>query len=332
MILNTFALASLFVDVLSLLLIAGAAGSALYFRRRIVRSEYIDERSRARNGLHLSFLFLSTAFFIRLASWPLFYFLLHSLVPVVPGAMCIYGVTKVMPAFVSFLEILKPFAFFLIGGWLILYRLDLSLKTRPLMDRCIRYLIVVSAVAVIDAIAELVFVFVFSPPGVAVSCCTAVADIGVPATPLLPVALFAGRNIHALLSLFYGFSAGLIAFIGLLLLRRSSSALRRSLLFLLAVAAILNGAITYCSYREYLGPRLMRLPDHHCLYCLLQYRPVSILIFGLFVLGSFSAVWPLLLNILAASNEAAERRSGFTRSLLRWSLVCLASSLILTII
>jgi hypothetical protein len=295
------------------------------------RIENLDEKSRAQDRLHLCYLFLSTAFLIRLASWPLFYLLLHSLIPVVPGAMCIYGVTRVMPAFVTLLQILKPLAFFLIGGWLILYRLDLSLKTRSLVKEGARFLIVVSVVAVLDSLAELVFVFGFSPPGVAVSCCTAVADIVVPSAPLRPLAFFDARHLQILLACFFGFGLGSIALTGLLLIRKSITNISRSLLFLLALLATMNVASTYGAYREYWGPRLMNLPDHHCLYCLLQYRPTSIFILGVFILGSFSAIWPLLLNFIAASDEAAERLSQFTRKLLKWSFVCLAASLAATI-
>jgi hypothetical protein len=294
------------------------------------RCEDVDERSRARDRLHLSFLLLATAFLIRLTTWPLFYFLLHSLIPLVPGAMCIFGVTRVMPMYVTILQILKPLAFFLIGGWLILYRLDLSLKTRPLLKQCIRFLIAVSAVAVIDGVAELLFIFVFSPPAVAVSCCTAVADIIVPSAPLRPAAFFAVRHLHILLACYYGFSLGLIALLGLLLLRKSTGSLPRFILALIALMASLSGLITYCAYREYWGPRLMSLPDHHCLYCLLQYRPISIIILGLLIFGSFCALWPFLLNRLGNSDEAEERLSHLTRNLLKWAFVCLAASWVMT--
>ena len=172
MVLNAFALISNFVGLISLLLTVGAALSALHFHRRLKASESPDERVRAETRIHLSLLLLFTAFLVRLATWPLFYLLLQSLIPIVPGAMCIYGVTQVMPALTLFLQILKPLAFFLIGGWLIFYSLDLSLRNHPLMGKSIRLLVAASTVAALDGVAELLFIFIFSPPGVAVSCCT----------------------------------------------------------------------------------------------------------------------------------------------------------------
>jgi len=326
MILNTFSLISLFVGFISLFLMAAAVLSALHFYRQMRSVEGADNKFRAKDRIHLSFLLLATAFLIRLASWPLFYILLQSYIPLVPGAMCIYGATRVMPAFTAFLQILKPLAFFLIGGWLILYRLDLSLNTHPLTQKIIRFLAVASAAAIIDGAAELLFILIFSPPGVTVTCCTAVADIRVPSSILRPAAFFAAPHLPVLIASYHGFNIGLIALIGLLLLRKSFRAIPRSLLALVAFVASISSVVTYAAYREHLGPKLMNLPDHHCLYCLLQYRPISAVILGLFILGVFSAIWPLLLNQLAKSDEAAERLSSLTRNLLKWALVCLSIS------
>jgi hypothetical protein len=332
MILNAFALILLFIDAVSLLLIAGAGASAFHFYRQTERSQGVDDQLRAKDRLHLSFLFLSTAFFIRLAAWPLFYILLHSLIPLVPGAMCIFGVTRVMPIFVAFLQVLKPVTFFLAGGWLILYMFDLSFKTRPLVHKSIRFLIVVSVLATLDGVAEISFIFAFSPPGIAVSCCTAAADISVPASPLRPDVLFGAQYHHVLMAGYHIFNLGMVALIALLLRRKPSGSISRAALALAAVVASVNALITYVSFRECIGPRLLDLPDHHCLYCLLQYRPVSIAMMGLFLLGSFLAVWPFLLNILSKPIAEEKFLSNPAQYLFKFAFVCLAASWILTIV
>jgi hypothetical protein len=333
MIINAFALLSLFMGILTVCLITAAAFSAVYFYRRLKRSDGPDERGRAENGIHLSLLLIFTAFILRLISWPLFYFLLYSFVPLVPGAMCIYGVTRVMPVFVEFMQVLKPAAFFLVGGWLIFHQLDLSLKTHPLLKKSIRFLIIVSAIAWIDGAAEILFSLTFSPPGVAVSCCTAVADIALPASSLFPVPFFGVQYHGALMVAYHGFNIGLIVLTGFMFWRRQK---KREwtptgfMLFLTAVLAFSNGVITYGAFKERIGPRLMGLPDHHCLYCLLQYRPVSIVILGLLILGSYLAMWPFFLNKVAASNTTEERLSVFTQNLFKSAFVCLLASWLLT--
>jgi hypothetical protein len=322
MILNPFALTALFIGTLSLVLAAGSVFSALHFHRQWKRCEGADEKAGIEIRIHLSRLLLLTAFLLRLVSWPLFYILLQSYIPIVTGAMCIFGVTRVMPAFVAFLQILKPLAFFLIGGWFIFYRLDLSLKTPFLAGKSIRFLTIASAVTAVDCAAELLFIFLFTPPGVAVSCCTAVADLVIPATPLLPRALFSTQYNPVLAAAYHGIHICLLGLLGLLIWRKYT---QRFFLSVLALTVLINGAISYVAFKQFLGPRLMRLPDHHCLYCLLQYRPVSIAILGLLILGSFLALWARLLCHFA-SDEAREKLSLLITSLLKYSAACILVS------
>jgi len=328
MILNPFALTALFVGTISLALTAGSVFSALYFYRQWKRCESADEKARIGIRIHLSLLLLLTAFLLRLVSWPLFYILLQSYIPIVTGAMCIFGVTRVMPAFVAFLQILKPLAFFLIGGWLIFYGLDLSLKIPFLAGKSIRFLTIASAVAAVDCAAELLFIFLFTPPGVAVSCCTAVADLVMPATPLLPRVLFSTQYNPVLAAAYHGVHICLLGLLGFLIWRKYT---QRFFMSLLALTALINGAISCVAFKQYLGPRLMRLPDHHCLYCLLQYRPVSIAILGLLILGSFLALWPRLLCHFA-SDEAQEKLNLLITSLLKYSAACILVSWLMTAI
>jgi hypothetical protein len=322
MILNTFALVSLFVGAISLVLIAMAALSALYSRRQWQKSEELDEKARVENRLHLSLLLLYTALLLRLATWPLFYILLQSLIPVVPGAMCIYGTTQVMPAFTEFLEILKPAAFFLVGGFLLFYKLDLSLKNRALFSASIRMLVVVSAVSAADAVAEIVFIILFSPPGVAVSCCTAIADLVIPAKPLIPIPLLGASSQNGFVAGYHGFNFCLAGFLGLSIWKKNT---KRAWLIIAAIGALMNAIIAYEAFRDYLGPRLMQLPDHHCLYCFLQRQPISIVIFGFLILGTFCSVWPLWLRH-AAPDDVKEPLDSLNLNLFKWALACLLIS------
>jgi hypothetical protein len=329
MILNPFALTSIFTGIVSLLLIAGAAISALYFHRQMKHSVGPDERARAEIRIHFSLLLLFTAFVLRLIAWPLFYILLQSLIPIVPGAMCIYGVTQVMPALISFIQLFKPMAFFLIGGWLLFYGLDLSLKNHSLMEQSIRLLVSAAVFAAVDGVAEILFIFLFSPPGVAVSCCTVVADIVLPAVPLLPVPLLRSQYHGILMIGYHGFNLLLAGGIIVSAWRKNAG---RLWLTVIAITALINCLITYAAFKEYIGPRLMRLPDHHCLYCMLQYRPVSIIIVGLFVLGSFCAIWPRWLNRTVVADESGEHLSSLNLALLKCAAVCLFASWLMAIL
>jgi hypothetical protein len=110
--------------------------------------------------------------------------------------------------------------------------------------------------------------------------------------------------------------------LGLLIWSKSS---KRAWLNVAAVASVINAIIAYGAFKDYWGPRLMRLPDHHCLYCLLQYQPVSIVILGFFILGTFCALWPLWLRHTSA-DAAKERLASLNLILFKWAAVCLLAS------
>jgi len=172
------------------------------------------------------------------------------------------------------------------------YGLDLSLKTHSLAKKGIGFLAIASAVAAIDCAAEILFVFLFTPPGVAVSCCTAVSDLVMPTVPLLPKALLRVQQRPILIGSYHGINIALVGLLGIMIWRKYT---KRLLLSLLVFMVLINGLVSYGAFKEYLGPRIMHLPDHHCLYCLLQYRPISIAIIGLLILGFFLAMWARLL-------------------------------------
>jgi hypothetical protein len=65
---------------------------------------------------------------------------------------------------------------------------------------------------------------------------------------------------------------------------------------------------------------------------MLQNRPVSIIIVGSLVIGSFCAIWPCLLNRTLVPDEAKEQRARLNRNLLQSALVCLLLSWIMTIL
>jgi len=106
---------------------------------------------------------------------------------------------------------------------------------------------------------------------------------------------------------------------------------RRVWLTLVAIAAMMNGIIAYGAFKESLGPRLMSLPDHHCLYCMLQHRPISIGIVGLFVLGIFSCHMAALADPRRCENEAGERLTFLNLNLFKGAVACLLASWLMTV-
>ena len=87
----------------------------------------LDERIR--------FLFFlgSGLLVLRLLSYPLFYLTLQSFVKHIQGAMCIYGVTMVLPHLFKFIKIEKPLLLFFCGQWLIWHSLSRKESERSVL-------------------------------------------------------------------------------------------------------------------------------------------------------------------------------------------------------
>jgi hypothetical protein len=61
--------------------------------------------------------------------------------------------------------------------------------------------------------------------------------------------------------------------------------------------AAINAVITIAAMFEVISPKAMDLPYHHCIYCMWQLAPLSIVMTALFVIGTFSPGWALALDV-----------------------------------
>jgi hypothetical protein len=149
-----------------------------------------------------------------------------------------------------------------------------------------------------------------------------------PTVPLLPKALLSPKYRHVLIGAYHGINIILVGLLGIMIWRKY---IKRLLLSLMVFIVLINGLISYGAFKEHLGPRIMHLPDHHCLYCLFQYRPISIAIIGLLILGYFLAMWPRLLCRFE-SEEARANLNLLIPGLLKFSAGCILISWLMTTI
>jgi hypothetical protein len=73
----------------------------------------------------------------------------------------------------------------------------------------------------------------------------------------------------------------------------------------------------------------MGLPFHHCLYCLWQYVPDTIVMYLLFILGTSSVGWAFVLDLLGRTGETAGALAALMRSLYGFAFFCLAASFVM---
>jgi len=265
---------------------------------------------------------------VRLINWPLFYVTLQSFISDIEGAMCIFGVTQVKPSLTRFSEILKPITFFFIGGWLILHVLDRATKTSPLMRRKLFLLSIIGLLVLIDSMGDIFLVIGIAPESL-VSCCTTVTDISSRPTRTAPESIFGPEYAQSLQILFFITHLTLIGFIGVNL---KFKIFRRLILGLLSLFAILNAFVFLLSQIEVFAPRMMHLPFHHCLYCLWQYVPDSIVMYLLFILGTFSVGWGFTTELFGRQGEAADLLPGYLRKIYWFAFFFLSASLMMLLI
>ena len=335
MILNVFTLTVIFTSFLTLvLLIVGAAFTLSLGTREREQDGKEHERS-VENRLYLTFLLVAAALLCRGLNWPLFYLMLQSFIPDVPGAMCIFGTTQVMPVLIRFLEVLKPILFFLIGAWFILYGIDRSTKTYSLTNRKFLFFWALCFLAGLDAIGDMALAITYAPPGIPVTCCTVIGDIQFPVARIKTPAILGTRGGELGTVLYHGihlFTVGIIAV--LLMTRRWKAAGKGHVgsLWLSLLLAIGGMVITCVAMVDRIGPALMKLPHHHCPYCLLQHVPVSIAFLSLELLGDFSLGWAFIAGTLGRTEETQAISSDTIRKLWTSACFCLSISWIIVLI
>jgi hypothetical protein len=335
LILNVFTLTVIFTSLLTLVLLVAGAGSTLVLRSRETEQDGREHETSVENRLYLAFLLVAAALLCRGLNWPLFYLMLKSFIPDVPGAMCIFGTTQVMPALIRSLEVLKPILFFLIGAWFILYRIDRSTKAYSLTNRKFLFFWVLCFLAGLDAIGDLALAATYTPPGIPVTCCTVIGDIQFPVARIKTPAILGARGGELGTVLYHGihiFSVGIVA--ALLMTRRwkASGKGHKGALWLSLLLAIAVMVITCIAMIDRIGPTLMKLPHHHCPYCLLQYVPVSIAFLGLELLGGFSLGWAFIAGTLGRTEATRSIASEWVRRMWKSASFCLIASWVIVVV
>ncbi len=331
MILNVFSMTELFIAFISLVLMLWGGALAFVLASRWKRATTVEERTRVEDSSHLVLLVCVIVLGIRLLNWPFFYATLQSFVPDIDGAMCIFGVTQVERNLTGLAEMIKPVSFFLVGAWLILHMLDQKTETSALMGQKLWFLGVTASIVVADSLLDGIQMLTIAP-GTVVSCCTTVTDILERPTRLVPKSVL-GPGYKAIAGYGYFVSNGiLITALAVFRARMKPgppAGWRRAGLGFLFTYAIANAALFLLAQIEVHAPCIMNLPFHHCLYCLWQYVPDTILMYALFVLGTCAPGWAFLLDLIGRTGESMDALYAYIRALCNVSVFCLGASMLM---
>jgi len=289
---------------------------------------------RGRKKSHLVLLVAVVVLGIRLINWPLFYATLQSFVSEIDGAMCIFSVTQVKENLTRLSEFMKPVSFFLVGAWLLIHLLDQKTETSPLMGKKLLFLAFTSAVVVAESLMDAILMLTIAP-GKLVSCCTTVTDILDRPTRIVPQSIL-GPGYESILGFGYYISnILLLIFIGSYMswMKPGFSPKRqRPALLFIFLFSLLNGAIFLLAQIEVHAPRTMGLPYYHCIYCLWQYVPDTILMYIFFILGTYSTGWALILFLVGRTGETEDLLYSHIRWLYGFSMFCFVASMVMNTI
>lgn len=235
-----------------------------------------EERRRLDERLYLSFSCLGLGLVMRLALAPAWFFMLESLVGIIPGAMCLTGVHQNVPVVAWFSSSMKLLLPAIYVAWLIAGMVDRKFVEQPLLAKRTAFLVPLLVLLVAETGADIAFFFLLKP--VPVSCCNLIFT--------REMVITAGS--FALWQRFFQFSAIVT---GIMLLVRNSKPVRQRVGAILGVG--LNFLfIVFLLLAMHLTPTPLNLPDyvtaipeHRCIFCLLQ-RTQLLTAFLLLVTGS----------------------------------------------
>jgi len=336
MIVNIFTIVMLFIAVLSVALggyLFYATLKTLYHFQTVIP---VEAKSKFEEKGYLIFLLACVALSVRMFAWPWFYFMLQSFVSEVPGAMCIFGVTRVLPDTVTFLQIIKPISFFVMGGWLLCYYVDKSIPTSPLARRNLLFLLPICGVLLADSIGDIYYVIRMKPL-VSVSCCATFFDAPLRPSAMIPQALFGRDFQQTLFIVFYATNIILVILLFTSLSRKWQSLAsfpKNIMLYSQAVLAVVNIPIVIISFFENIGPTLMQLPLHHCIYCFMGKGivPDAPVILGLFAIGTFATGWMVILRIICRNGETQTVTESVIRKVNGLSVFCILAFIMMVTI
>jgi hypothetical protein len=304
MILNSYAVLDGFLALVRFSL--GILVVVLAVRSRNARSKTVsaDDLTALEDRYHLLILLAGVLLVLNVAAWPLFYLLLQSYVPELPGVMCIYGVTQIgsgsigisrfLPNLVHGLEITKPFLVFLSGAWLVLHLANRRTATAPLTGKALVLVAVLGGLACLDSATEAAYLTIPKKEETSsVGCCTQVFDAVRGADKFLPTALLDDAGRPWLTGAYYLVNGSMAVTLLAMALWPRLLPMRAGLTPLL-LGALLSLPVNAFFLVEVAAPVLLREPYHHCPYDLVPMAPESLIGVALYFLGLCSVGWACL--------------------------------------
>ena len=256
--------------------------------------------------------------FARILNVPMFFWMIQSLVPYCPGAMCAYGVINVGAPYSTIALVMKIILPFVYGLWLVI---EISNRKQPMLplirDLSRSFAMFLLPLVVLDSAVDVLLVASIRP--IYAPCCSSVYDVD---PPFSPSALF-GPQVGILIVLLT-----IIAAVALIAVQWFESRDKR-LPWITLTLSVFVASLYLITLHDTLAPLVLGLSDHHCPYCLFQEFPDTAIFAGLFWIGVASAGWRVILEMIWKRKKLpSESISGFSDFLLKLSSLSILFSMV----
>jgi hypothetical protein len=308
----------LLLSATALILAVGLLDTNYKIWRRWKKSDQ-EEKNELEKSFYLVFAATAILLAIRLFMVPLYFFTLQSFIPLIPGAMCLWGVFNALPGFLWPALVLNLVLPLLYAGWLVLAHLNAQCRRNQLVGNLSGFFILLSPLLLIDSILDLTIFIKITP--IEVTCCSNAIDIGPNAQALRafppPIGALNGQQI--MLMLFVLVSSVFIAFAFLSIERPSFEWPARLLTVIMTPMTIITMA-------EVFTPWILNSPFHYCPFCLVARSPPSLVFILLYWLAISATWWTMITEKLGREDDESENLEKATRTKL-WKIAAVSNLL-----
>ncbi len=320
MIINSHIITYLVCSCLSLLIGLMALINGVGIRSRWKIDQDTEEQYLLEKRIYLIITLLSLGFFLRLLMALLWFQTLHSMIISVPGAMCLAGVHNINAPLSYIASSLKLVFPALYGYWLVLHFLDRQVVSQPFMKQKLILLAPLGILILIETVLDTTFLL--SVPPRQVSCCTSLFIVP---RENIPQIVTGSAWVWVLISYcLFIFTIGEIVWFVMTQKRCILSGRgwwfgKKSVMIFETLVIAFLIAVFLLALHTKIAPLFLRLPFHHCIFCLGQQVWDALLSFGLI----FTGLYMLLIYFWVVSSKSYRSVNFYVGEkmvkLLKWS-------------
>ena len=307
MIITTTVVIYLLLTLLSLIVGAIALAMGIDASQQFNMGSPADQQYPLKKKADLCITLLMFGLYMRLALVPLWFLMLQSFMPSVPGAMCLFGVhlLKTPDSFIATaLKLLLPLVY---GFWLVLNAFERRSDALPLTKRTLHSLIPLGGLMLVESFFDCRFVFAARPSFVV--CCNAYLDA--PSSAFLQTMSYGGWG---WVVAFFVVSFSLLGLSAYLLQNPRNWV---SSLLWSASAATLCAFVLAVNTR--LSPLFLSANDHHCVFCVWQNMTDMTMATASIYVGCVATLLYAALRKATSIPDAAATANAYAEKLLQWA-------------